>query len=48
MHKTSYQQRRILPLRESPMYFLFAAPALSFVGILAMTLHSQFVRRANL
>jgi len=30
------------------MYLLFAAPALSFVGILVMTLHSQFVKRANL
>lgn len=30
------------------MYLLFAAPALSFVGIMAMTLHSQFVRHANL
>lgn len=30
------------------MYLLFAAPAITFVGILAMTLHSQFVKRANL
>jgi hypothetical protein len=27
---------------------LFAAPALSFVTILAMSLHSQFASKANL
>jgi hypothetical protein len=30
------------------MYLLFLPPALSFVAILTMTLHSQFATRANL
>jgi hypothetical protein len=30
------------------MYILFAAPAVSLVTILAMTLHSQFASRPNL
>jgi hypothetical protein len=30
------------------MYLFFAAPALSFVVILGMTLHSEFVAKANL
>jgi hypothetical protein len=30
------------------MYLLFATPALSFIAILAMSLHSHFATRANL
>jgi hypothetical protein len=30
------------------MYLLFVPPAVSFVAIFAMTLHSEFAKRANL
>jgi hypothetical protein len=36
------------PQGSHTMYVLFATPALSFIAILAMSLHSHFATRANL
>jgi hypothetical protein len=42
------QHRQQITPGSFAMYILFAAPALSFVTILAMSLHSQFATRPNL